>query len=527
MGVLLLGWSIAVAGSAPVILEAERKPDPRFVINPYLHSVFAEVLGECVYDGIWVGRDSAIPHVNGIRRAFIEGCIEAGITAIRWPGGVFADHYHWKYGVGPNRKHRLYSATADLERDELTRVNVKGNAFGTDEFVQLCRLVGCEPILVANTATGTPEELLDWFEYCNGDATTFWGAKRAEHGHPQPHNVFIWALGNTDDNAWHIAHRDPLNYARDFLRYRTAIRRFAGTKIIGLGYSLRHGEPEWAGRFLEYVTKGGTAPGPDSLSVHHYSGGGKSATRNCGPSVDYTDEQYYYSLQTVELFTRDIAHHRKAIEQYTSPRRRTTICFDEWGFWHPDTASGLRQRQTVRDALFAARSLHAFYRNCDIVEYAMATQVVNVLHSLFETRGERFVKTPTFYVFKLFKPHRGQQLLSLTGAEKDPMLDAVLSASRDGKSVTLSILNLDLAASRSIQVPAWLTAEFVLAEARTLTSANVRDENSWDAPLTIVDQPLAVQSAAIELPRHSVSVFNFNARAERPAARQDSIPAPR
>lgn len=516
---LLVGTAVLTSfASTPadrvIVLDARLEPNAKFVISPYIHAVFAEVLGSCVYDGIWVGRDSPIPNVEGIRQAFIEGCIEAGVTAIRWPGGVFADHYHWKYGIGPQRKNRLYSATADLERDELTRVNVKGNEFGTDEFIRLCRLIGCEPILVANTATGTPEELLDWFEYCNGDPGTYWGARRAEHGHAEPYNVFTWALGNTDDNAWHIAHRDPLNYARDFLRFRTAIRRFAGTKIIGLGYSLRHHEPGWVGEFMEYVTKGGTAPGPDSLSVHHYSGGGKSATRGCGPSSAYSDEQYYYSLGTVDLFRQDIAHHRAAIEKYTRPKARTTICFDEWGFWHPDTGSGLRQAQTVRDALFAALSLHLFYRECDIVEYAMATQVVNVLHSLFETKGAQLVKTPTFYVFKLLKSHRGQQLLPLGGWEADPMLDSVMSASADRRNVTLSIVNKDLAAGREIHLPPWLKERFVLKGARTLTSANVRDQNTWDHPTTVVDRPLepVAAGAGLALPRHSLSVFIFSAK---------------
>lgn len=471
-------------------LKSTLSLNENFKINKYLHSVFAEVLGDCVYDGIWVGKNSTIPNIEGIRKDFIDGCKEAGVTAIRWPGGVFADSYHWKYGVGPNRKARMYSAMADLENDELTRVNTKSNEFGTDEFIKLCQLVGCEPIIVANTATGSPEELYDWFEYCNGDSTTWWGSKRAENGHLQPYNVKIWSLGNTDDNAWHIAYSDPINYAHDFLRYRTAIRRFSGIQVIGLGYSLRHNDPEWVGKFLDYVTRGATAAGPNSLSVHHYSGGAKSATKDCGPSVNFTDDQYYYSLNTVDLFRKDIEHHRLAIEKHTNPKFKTTICFDEWGFWHPDTRSGLRQSQTVRDGIFAAVSLHTFYRNSDIVEYAMATQVVNVLQSLFETKNEKTIKTPTFYVFKLFKAHLGQYIIPFSGLENEPMLDCVLSSSSDQKRVVLTAVNKHLTETKSIVLPTWLKNDYSISACSVINSKNVRDENTFENPFMIVDRPV-------------------------------------
>lgn len=492
-------------------LKSTLSLDENFRVGDYLHSVFAEVLGDCVYDGIWVGKNSSVPNIEGIRKDFIDGCKEAGVTSIRWPGGVFADHYHWKYGIGSNRKARMYSAMADLENDNLTRVNTKSNEFGTDEFIKLCRLVGCTPIIVANTATGSPEELYDWFEYCNGDSTTWWGSKRAENGHPKPYNVKIWALGNTDDNAWHIANSDPVNYAHDFLRYRTAIRHFAGIQIIGLGYSLRHKDPEWVGNFLNYVTRGGTAAGPNSLSVHHYSGGAKSATKDCGPSVNYTDEQYYYSLNTVDLFRKDIDHHRIAIEKYSNPKFKTTICFDEWGFWHPDTKSGLRQSQTVRDGIFAALSLHTFYRNCDIVEYAMATQVVNVLQSLFETKNEKFLKTPTFYVFKLFKPHLGQYIVPFSGLETEPMLDCVLSSSGDKKSMVLTIVNKHLTDRKRIVFPAGLKDDYTVSACSVINSKNVRDENTFENPMIIVDHPVRIEeNGSFDLEPHSVYRFIFN-----------------
>lgn len=490
-------------------INSDLIPFENFKINKFQHSVFAEVLGECVYDGIWVGKNSKVPNVEGIRKDFIEGCKEAGVTAIRWPGGCFADHYHWKYGVGPNRKGRIYKA--NLEGDQLiSHAESFSNDFGTDEFIELCRLVGCEPILVANTATGTPEEFLDWFEYCNGDTTTFYGSLRAKNGHPESYRVNNWALGNTDENVWFIASLDPLNYARDFLRYRTTILDFKNVNLIGLGLSLRHGQPNWPAQMLDYVTRNQVNRGPSSLSVHHYTGGMKYP--RMGSALKFTDEEYYNTLNSVSLFQKDIDHHREVIAKHTNPKFKTTICFDEWGFWHPeaDAKNQYRQPQPLRDGIFAALSLHTFYRNADIVEYAMETQVANVLQSLFETRGAEFYKTPTFYVFKLLKDHLGQNLVPMTGFESDPMLDAVMTVSEGKEQVTLSIVNKDLNQSRKLQLPESLVKNYLIADARVVNAEDVRTENTFEKPLQVCDQALDLKKAGvITIEKHSVTRIVF------------------
>ena len=490
-------------------INSDLIPLEDFKINKFQHSVFAEVLGECVYDGIWVSKNSSIPNVDGIRKDFIEGCKEAGVTAIRWPGGCFADHYHWKYGIGSNRKSRIYKA--NLEGDQLiSHAETFSNDFGTDEFIELCRLVGCEPILVANTATGTPEEFLDWFEYCNGDSTTYFGSLRAKNGHPESYNVLHWALGNTDENFYHIAHEDPLNYARDFLRFRTTILDFKNVNLIGLGLSLRHNQPTWPAQMLDYVTRNQTSRGPNSLSVHHYTGGMKYP--GMGSALKFSDDEYYTALNSVSLFQKDIDHHREVIAKHTNPKFKTTICFDEWGFWHPeaDAKNQYRQPQPLRDGIFAALSLHTFYRNADIVEYAMETQVANVLQSLFETRGAEFYKTPTFYVFKLLKDHLGQNLVSFKGLESDPMLDAVMTVSEGKEKVVLSIVNKDLNQSRKLQLPESLVKNYLIADARVVNAENVRTENTFEKPLQVCDQELDLEKAGvITIEKHSVTRIVF------------------
>ena len=339
-------------------LECDLQPIDSHQIGRYLHAVFGEFFGNVIYDGIWVGRDSPIPNIDGLRLDVIEGCREAGVTAVRWPGGCCADHYHWRDGIGPERRGRLHPKPRP-RTDRIWR-----NDFGTDEFIQFCRLIDAEPILIANVATGTPAEFRDWFEYCNGDPCTKYGSRRAANGHAEPHNVRIWGLGNTDENVWHIAFNDPQAYARDFLRWRTAISDLArDIKLIGLGLSERHEIPGWVEAFLNYVTSQGRQKGPDSLSVHHYIGGMKGRYKKCGPAVDYTDDAYYFTLDALSAYQRDIDLHRGYIADHTSTLYPTTISFDEWGLWHPEAIAenGVRQPQTMRDAIFAACTFHLFY----------------------------------------------------------------------------------------------------------------------------------------------------------------------
>jgi alpha-N-arabinofuranosidase len=473
---------------------------PDYYINPYLHSVFFEFFGKAIYDGVWVGRDSPIPNSDGIRQDVINGCIEAGIKAMRWPGGCCADHYHWRDGIGAERKPRLHPV---IPQETIWR-----HDFGTDEFICFCRLIQAEPILIANVATGAPAEFLDWFEYCNGGAETKFGALRAANGHPEPYNVKIWGLGNTDENIWHIDYNNPTAYAQDYLRWRTAIQGLITpeVKLTGLGLSERHEISGWVERFLDHVTFGQRQKGPDSLSVHHYIGGAKARYQACGPAVDYTDEAYYFTLDALAAYQKDIDLHREHIAKHTSPRWRTTISFDEWGLWHPEATHerGARQRQTMRDALFAAGALHVFYRNCDIVEYAMETQMSNLLQSLFETDGPRFYRTPTFYVMKLFQDHLGQFLFQPTLTPGDPLLDSLASIARDRSQITITVANRDLYQPRQVILPALLLKEYRVARADLIAPAEARAQNTFDAPTAICSASLEVDEV-LEMPKHSIA----------------------
>lgn len=475
-------------------------PKKDFLVSPKLHSVFFEYMSYVIYDGIWVGKDSSIPNIDGIRLDVIEGCRELGIGCMRWPGGCCADHYHWKNGIGKERENRTYPI-------EDPAVRVWRNDFGTDEFLKLCELVGAEPVLTINTATGTPEEFLDWYEYVNGPIDTKYGKMRAENGHPEPYNVKYWGVGNTDENVWHIDFNNPVAYAQTFLKYKTVLRKEKESIYwIGLGLSARHKLPGWTGKMLDHATRNQKDRGPHALSVHHYLGGMKRGGELCGGDVDYTDEGYYALLDLLEKYQYDIDLHRVTIREHTNPKFVTKICFDEWGAWHPEAtvANCQRQRQTVRDAIFAALTLHIFYRNSDIVEFAMETQLTNLLQSLFETDGERIYRTPTFYVMKLLRPHTGQYLVDVLPDTVDADLDTVATVSEDGENMTVSIVNRHLYDTKEIGLGT-TASMWNIAEARIVTAEDVRTYNTYDEPERITDKEFHLDSAErIAVPPHSV-----------------------
>lgn len=470
-----------------------------FFISKNIHSVFFEYFGHVIYDGIWVGKDSSIPNIDGIRLDVIEGCREIAVGAMRWPGGCCADHYHWKNGIGKERPARIHP------------IRDPGNPiwrhdFGTDEFLRFCSLTGADPVITINTATGTPEEFLDWFEYLNGPQDTKYGALRAENGHPDPYNVKYFALGNTDENVWHIDFNNPTAYAQDYLRYQTVLREDrADLYFIGLGLSTRHKMPGWCGKALDHITRNGRDMAPNALSVHHYLGAMKGgANKIAGDAVEYSDEAYYGLLDLLEYYQYDIDLHRIISREHTAGASK--ISFDEWGTWHPEGTmeNNTHQRQTMRDAIFAALTLHIFYKNSDIVEFAMETQLSNLLQSLFETDGEKFYKTPTYYVMKLFCDHREQNLIYALPDNLDKDIDAVASLSEDGKKTTVTVVNRHLYDSKKLSLK-MSEGAWKITKSDIVTSKEVRDQNTFDKPFNIKDEPFEINNINdFTVPPHSI-----------------------
>ena len=489
-------------------ITAKKKND--YLVSKYIHSVFFEYFGKVIYEGIWVGKDSEIENIDGIRKDVIDGCRELELGAMRWPGGCCADHYHWKNGIGSERPPRMHPISDPANP-------VWRHDFGTDEFLHFCELTGAEPVLTVNTATGSPEEFLDWYEYVNGAPETRYGKLRTENGHPEPYNVKFWGIGNTDENVWHIDCNNPVAYAQTYLKFQTVLREDRRNKLyfIGLGLSMRHGLPGWPGKALDHITRNQRDIPPDALSVHHYLGGAKQGGQLCGSAIDYTDDGYYALLDLLWRYQYDIDLHRMVITEHAGrltytdngkpPKPHTKICFDEWGIWHPEATfdNNQNQSQTMRDAIFAALTLHIFYRNADIVEFAMETQLSNLLQSLFETDGAKFFKTPTFYVMKLLKEHTTQYLTDVLPHNIDPDLDTVATVSDDETKMTVSIVNRHLYEARDINLH--LSDDWIIVRGDIVTCDDVRSYNSFEAPERICDRTFAAESPdCITIPKHSV-----------------------
>lgn len=359
-------------------------------ISPYIHGHFAEHLGRCCYDGLFVGRDSPIPNEGGFRTDIIQALKAIGIPQLRWPGGCFADSYHWRDGIGPTESRpRTWAESCGLNV-------VEDNSLGTHEFIALCEAIGADPYLAGNVGSGSPQELADWITYCNGKADTSLARERAANGHPDPMNVRFWGVGNEN---WSCGgNYDAETYAKEYRRFATFLKMADhSVNLVACGWNDR----DWNLKLIE--TMRNHLGLLDHVSVHQYWSN--------GPAVGFSEDEYYASLQAAPLCEDVIRYTDEILRFFTAGRKKIGIAFDEWGIWHPEAVGGSNYEapSTLRDAVVGAGVLDAFQRWCDRVSTANIAQIVNVLQALVQTEGEKMWLTPTYHLFALYAPHRGAQ----------------------------------------------------------------------------------------------------------------------
>ncbi|HYE17998.1 MAG TPA: alpha-L-arabinofuranosidase C-terminal domain-containing protein [Tepidisphaeraceae bacterium] len=420
---------------ARVTLHIDR-PGP--VINRNLYGHFAEHLGACVNDGLYVGEDSPIPNIGGLRSDLIEAFRRIDPPVLRWPGGCFADDYHWRDGVGPRDRRPVTVNT-------WWGNSLETNAFGTHEFITLCRLIGAEPYLAGNLGSGTVAEMRDWVEYCNFDRPSTLAKLRAANGSPMPFGVKYWGVGN---EAWGCGGNFcPSDYAKEYRRYATYLRDFGGTPLHLIACGPDGNKPEWTRAFLKKLSTADKRFNCriHALGAHYYCG-------TAGTATEYSVDQWYELLHRAAGVDQLLTDQRAAMDEF-DPERRIDLVLDEWGTWHPPTpgASQLWQQNTVRDALVAAITLDTLNRRADIVHMANIAQAANVLQALFLTEGEKLVLTPTFHVFEMYKHHQGARGVPIevespvtsyvAGGEKRSFPTLAGSASVKGSALTLSLTN--------------------------------------------------------------------------------------
>lgn len=379
-----------------VVVVADR---PIGVIDPRLHGHFAEHLGELVYPGVYVDPDGAIPNIGGLRKDVIEALKPLEIPVLRWPGGCFADNYHWRDGIGP-------SSSRPLRINQHWGMAPEPNSFGTHEFVAFSRAIGAAPYFAANVGSGTVEEMAQWIEYCNFAGDSSLAAERQANGAADPFGISLWGIGNEN---WGCGGRmTPEEYAAAFCRYRSFAFDYSGTKVEAVACGPNGPDWAWTQRFFEAFTSYagfGRLESANYYAAHYYTWG-------TGPALEYDDAEWLRTLSVAAAVEGVIIGHRAIMDEF-DPERKIGLILDEWGTWHHveqgKPSSGLYQQSTMRDACVAAITLNTFNSHADKIVAANIAQLINVLQSCILTDGDRLIKTPTYHVFDLFRPHKGAQ----------------------------------------------------------------------------------------------------------------------
>ena len=510
----------AMSGSARVAGALGRKAadlsvtvlldEPIGTIRPALYSQFAEHIGGVIYDGIWVGPESKVPNIDGIRRSLIEHVRQLGPVVVRWPGGCFADKYHWRDGIGPRAKRP--------RRFGRWREETETNQFGTHEFMRFCQLCGVLPYLAANVGTGSPEEFQQWVEYCNAPAgSTSLADERAQNGQREPFGVRYWGVGN---ESWGCGGKFiPEDYCREYRRFTDWLPQY-GVPLYLIAAGPNGNNTEWTRRFFARWADGARAP-IQGWAPHYYCG-------TTGHALKFTLDQWYEQLLKANQMEKLITDQWKTLAEF-DPQHKVKLVIDEWGSWHPEgTEINKRhlyeQMSTLRDALVAALTLDTFNRHAEKVDMANVAQLINNLHSLFLADGDRFVATPTFHVYTMYRPHQGGKGVRIVveapdvtfkaGNHEQKLFRVAGSASVAGpKDATLTLVHTH--ATEPAEVLIRLRGGAASRVRQTvLTHSQLNAHNTFEQPDNLVPKTteLAANGAELKCVLPPASINRFDVR---------------
>ena len=508
-------WTIpGMADDATITVHADQGTQK---IYKEIYGQFAEHLGSCIYGGLWVGEDSPIPNTNGYRTDVFNALKELQVPVLRWPGGCFADEYHWRDGIGPKD-----------QRPKMQNNNwggtIEDNSFGTHEFLNLCEMLGCEPYISGNVGSGTVEELAKWVEYMTSDGDTPMAKLRRENGRDSAWHVKFLGVGN---ESWGCGgNMRPEYYADQYRRYQVYCRNYDGNVLYKIASGASDYDYNWTRVLMERA--GRTMNG---LSLHYYTVSGWQGSK--GAATVFSDDDFYWTLGKCLEIEDVIERHAKIMDE-TDPDKRIGLLVDEWGTWwdeEPGTISGhLYQQNTMRDAFVAALSLNVFHRHTDRVRMCNIAQVVNVLQSMILTNQEgtgNMVLTPTYHVFHMYKGFQEATYLPID-AEVDsievrgddhaangrtiPVLSASAAKKADG-SIIVSLANVSLTDAQTLS----LTIDGIEAKevsGTILTCDNISDYNDFDnpdvvAPAEFTGAKIKKNVITAEIPSKSIVVLDI------------------
>ena len=463
----------------------------RLIVNPKhkkatihrnIYGHFSEHLGRCIYGGYFVGKDSEIPNIDGMRIDVLDALKKIKIPVLRWPGGCFADEYHWKDGIGPNetRKKMVNTHWGGVVED---------NSFGTHEFMRLCELLGCEPYINANLGSGTVQEMSEWVEYLTFDGISPMAKLREQNGRSAPWQVRYWGVGN--ENWGCGGNMRPEFYADQYRRYQTYCRNYSGNKLFKIACGANSFDYNWTDKVMQIAGRY-----MDAITLHYYTV--PNEWENKGSATQFDRAEYFRTLHNALKMEELITKHAAIMDQY-DPEGRVGLIVDEWGTWYtvePGTNPGfLYQQNTMRDALVAAVTLNIFNAHADRVIMANLAQTINVLQAVILTEGAQMILTPTYHVFDLYKVHQDATLIEscvaadLIGQEDAQVPNLHVSASED-EDGTVHITLANLSPEDDAPITCDLTGEI----SAQLLTGKMDSYNTFDNPEAICPKPFAVNA---------------------------------
>ncbi len=467
-------------------------------INRLIYTQFSEHLGNCIYDGMWVGENSPIPNIKGIRTDVIEALKKIQVPSMRWPGGCFADEYHWMDGIGPK-----------AERPKMINTNWGGvtedNSFGTHEFMELCNQLECKPYISGNLGSGTIKEMSQWVEYLNSDNESPMTKLRKANGRDKSWGVEFWGVGN---ESWGCGGRMKPDYYSDLaLHQSTYLKNYGDNHLNLIAVGPNGGDYNWTDVTMKEL--GNSFWG---LSLHYY-------TWMTGSTATEFNEDGWFEVMKKTLKMEELVSKHSAIMDKYDPSKNVALAVDEWGTWYdvePGTNPGfLFQQNSLRDALVAGINLNIFHNHCDRVKMAAIAQVVNVLQAMILTKDEKMLLTPSYHVFDMYKVHQDAYLVPSSlncenytfEGESVPALNISSSIDKNGK-LHISICNLHATKTENLtcQLKGYLATT---VKGEIITADKLNAYNSFDTPneLTIKDFKafkLGKDQLTVEMPPHSV-----------------------
>ena len=465
-------------------------------VSRHIYGHFAEHLGRCIYGGIYVGEDSPIPNTRGMRNDVVAALRQLNIPNLRWPGGCFADEYHWMDGIGPQ-----------ADRPKMVNTHWGGvtedNAFGTHEFFELCTQLDCEPYICGNVGSGTVQEMQQWVEYISFDGISPMADLRRKNGRSEPWRIKYWGVGN--ENWGCGGNMRPEYYADEYRRFQTYVRNFGDNKIFKIAGGANSFDYNWT-EVLMANTRGGHGKFlMDGLSLHYYSlGDGWPPSL---PATGFAEAEWINILRDAHQMDELLQRHTTIMDQY-DPEKEVGLIVDEWGTWYtvePGTNPGfLYQQNTMRDALVAALHFDIFHRYCNRVQMTNIAQTVNVLQAMILTEdgGDRMILTPTYHVFELYKVHQDATLLPLAltsdaytyGDTAIPAISATASRDSAGR-VHVSLSNSDPHTDHTVTCTL-RGINVGRMSGRILTAVNMDTHNTFDEPGRV--QPALFNGASLD-----------------------------